>query len=83
MRKDETRDAIREKIVQLARSLGHDATELGNDEFLPQAGVLDSAATMELIVWLEDRFSVPIPDDDLTLDNFGTIDQMVAYLQRT
>jgi len=38
---------------------------------------------MELIIWFETRFGVTIDQSDLTLENFGTIDAMASYLQRS
>jgi len=75
-------ETIHGKIVQLASGLGHDARDLQFDQEIPTSGYLDSAAIMELIVWLEDEFDLAIPQEDLTLANLGTIDAMVAYIGR-
>lgn len=73
---------IKEKIEELARALGRDASKLKSDEVIPEAGLLDSASLMMLIVWYEARFGVSTDDEDLTIDNFGSIDRMVDYLER-
>ena len=44
--------------------------------------IVDSVAMMELIVWLEENFKVSIDPDDLTPENFASINSMVAYLER-
>ena len=49
---------------------------------LLEAGVLDSVAMMELIVWLEEQFKIAIEADDLTPDNFATLDAMAKYVER-
>jgi acyl carrier protein len=77
-----SRQQIHAKVVELARQLGRDASHLRLDEEIPAAGLLDSAAIMELILWFEDEYGLAIPQEDLTLANFGTIDAMSAYLQR-
>ena len=49
---------------------------------LLQAGVLESMMMIDLIVWLEDNFEVEIETEDLTPENFNSLDAMVAYLDR-
>ena len=47
-------------------------------------GVLDSMALMRLIIFLEERAGVRIPDDEVVPDNFQTIasiEQLVGRLQ--
>lgn len=73
---------IHAKVVELAGQLGRDASRLRFDEEIPATGLLDSAAIMELILWLEGEYGLAIPQEDLTLANFGTIDAMSAYLER-
>ena len=75
-------ETIHAKIVQLASSLGLDARQLQFDQEIPASGYLDSAAIMELVLWLETEFDLMIPQEDLTLANLGTIDAMVAYVGR-
>ncbi len=76
------RNDIRSKVLGLARSRGLKAASLRDDEVIPETGLLDSAAIMELIVWLETRFDIEIDQADLTLENFGTVDAMVEYVSR-
>lgn len=76
------RPLIHSKIVDLARGLGQNAGDLAFDQEIPATGLLDSAATIELILWLETQFDISIPQEELTLDNFGCIDAMAAYLRR-
>jgi D-alanine--poly(phosphoribitol) ligase subunit 2 len=71
-----------EKIVELARDLGNDARSLRNDQVIPDTGFLDSPALLELILFYEQTFELDVEQEDLTLDNFGTIDSMAAYLDR-
>lgn len=80
-RGDAARD-IRAKVLELARARGVRGGELRDDEVIPETGLLDSAAIMELIVWYETRFDLEIDQDDLTIENFGTVNAMVDYLSR-
>jgi acyl carrier protein len=78
----ETKRAIREKVVQLARRRGVDATNVKDSELIPESGALDSVGILELIMWAEMTFGVTIPQSDLTVENVGTIDAMATYLHR-
>jgi acyl carrier protein len=79
---DTIHQSIHAKIVELAKELGRDAGGLGPDEEIPASGVLDSPALMELIVWCETEFEIEIDQDELTLDNFGTVNAIAAYIAR-
>ncbi len=77
-----TRQMIHAKVVELAGHLGHKAGDLGYDELIPVRGGLDSAALMELILWYENEFGLEIQQDELTIENFGTIDAMATYAEK-
>jgi acyl carrier protein len=78
----DAKDRIRNKIATLARELGRDPANLRDNAVIPQTGLLDSAALMTLIVWYEGEFGVSTEDEELTIDNFGTVNLMVDYLER-
>jgi acyl carrier protein len=82
MTPEQAQQQIRRKVIELAREIGRDAGALTNDQILPRTGYLDSAAIMGLIAWYELTFHLDIPQEDLTIDNFGSVNQMVAYAQR-
>jgi hypothetical protein len=37
---------------------------------------------MELMMWFEATYDLSIEQADFTMDNFGSIDSMAAYLER-
>lgn len=78
----DARRAIREKVTDLARRRGVNAANLQDSDAIPDAGLLDSVGIMELVMWFEATYGLTVNEPDLTLDNFGTIDAMVQYLQR-
>jgi acyl carrier protein len=73
---------IREKVIELARRRGVDASSLGSAESISDSGTLDSVSMLELITWFEITFDLAIPQEDLTIENFGSIDAIGGYLQR-
>lgn len=42
---------------------------------------LDSLASVQLTLNLEDTFDVVFDDDEITLENFATIERMVALIE--
>ncbi len=73
---------IHAKIIELAKQLGKNATSLRLNDDIPASGLLDSPSLMELIVWCEMTFDIEIDQEALTLDTFGTIDSMAAYIEK-
>ena len=80
---NDIRKTIHAKIVELARQLGHDARGLGYGEEIPSRGQLDSPALMELIIWFENEFGLEIDQDQLTMENFGTVNAMASYCEKS
>lgn len=78
----DAKQRIRNRIAALARQLGRDPANLSDDAVIPQTGLLDSASLMMLIVWYEDEFGISTENEELTIDNFGTVNLMVDYLER-
>lgn len=71
-----------QEIFDFITSQLNPGTEVGFDPGanLLEAGVLDSTAMIELIVWLEETYDISIETEDLTPENFGTLDAMASYI---
>jgi methoxymalonate biosynthesis acyl carrier protein len=52
------------------------------DEDLFASGAVSSLFAMELVVYLEKEFGVTLGGDDLTLDNFRSVEAMAALVGR-
>lgn len=72
------------KIFEYVTTQLNPKTSVGFDPEmnLLEAGVLESMMMIELIVWLEDTFGVEIETEDLTPENFSSLNAMVAYLDQ-
>jgi acyl carrier protein len=81
---DLTRDAIKQalhaKVVELAASLDMDASGVRDDDLLPATGLLDSNAILELVVWYESTYGLTLRQDEINIDNLGSIDAMADFL---
>ena len=72
--------ALRSKVIELAKALNIDATALGDADIIPATGYLDSSAILELIVWYEQAYDFPLKQEDINIDNLGSIDAMTEFL---
>ena len=46
------------------------------------SGKIDSLGVVQIVGWIEDEVGISIDPADVVLDNFQTVDKMVAYVQR-
>jgi D-alanine--poly(phosphoribitol) ligase subunit 2 len=72
--------AIREKVIQLAKNLGADASGLTDDDIIPATGWLDSAAILELVVWYEGSYDLALKQEEINIDNLGSVNAMADFL---
>ena len=58
--------------------------ELGLDEHeeILATGRIDSMSVMRLVSFINDEFSITIPNQDLVIDNFKSVDAIDLYLSR-
>jgi acyl carrier protein len=67
---------INEFIVRFAGSV-----ELnGNDNFF-ELGIVNSLFAMQLIAYLEEKYSICISNDEIKLENFSSINAILALLE--
>lgn len=73
----------REPLVRyLAEKIGGDRSLLPKaGESLVDEGVLDSFGLADLVAMLETTYGVKVPDKDLSLKTFESIDKIAAYLE--
>jgi acyl carrier protein len=79
--------AQREKItadlldyIYATNPLAKDHAPLPQDRSLIQIGVMDSFAIIELVFFIEKKWSIQIYDSELTMEKFGGIDKMVTVI---
>ena len=80
LNRDAIKAALRAKVVELARSLDLDASGVADDDILPATGLLDSNAILELVVWYETTYDFPIRQEEINVDNLGSINAMADFL---
>ena len=56
------------------------------DDLLPAddllgSGIIDSMGFMRLVMFIETEMGTKIPPEDMTIENFMTVDSITAYLK--
>jgi acyl carrier protein len=75
--RQELRDYVAETFLYL-----HPGVELADgDEFL-ELGVIDSLGFVELVEEVQARWGIAVQDVEITEENFGSIDALVAFVER-
>ena len=69
----DVRDFISENFIL-------DGEDMSGDASLTRQGVLDSMGVLELIMFIEERFELKVPDEDTLPENFDSVDRIVRYL---
>lgn len=56
--------------------------QLGEDESFLESGVIDSTGVLELVTFLESRFTISVDDDELVPDNLDSVNRLIAFVER-
>jgi acyl carrier protein len=70
---------IREFILEkfpLARK-----QQLKDTDALLETGILDSLGVLDLVSYMEQKFSIVVADDELVPENFQSIDRIAAFVE--
>lgn len=71
----------KQKIASfLARHLR--AAELGGDEDIFAAGLVNSLFAMQIVLFVEKEFGVTVENEDLQLDNFRSVNAITGFVAR-
>jgi acyl carrier protein len=44
--------------------------------------VIDSTGVIELVVFIQERFTISIDDEEVTTDNLGSVKNVVAFVEK-
>ncbi len=73
---------IKAKVVEIAAQTGDDASELALDDIIPATGLIDSTGLLELIAWYEKTYEIPLTQEEINIDNLGTLTRMAEFVLR-
>jgi len=74
---DIIREFIQNEIVQQTLE-----KPLGDQDQLVESGIIDSLGVMSLLGFLEEKFAIQIPPDDLNPENFASVASITALVER-
>lgn len=79
-----TSDALRAKIRSYVISHFHLSRrrDLGDEESLLDARLIDSLGVLELVEYLEQTFGIEVTDDDLSPENFQSIGALARFVSK-
>jgi acyl carrier protein len=76
----ENKQAIREFIVE--NFLFGEDNGLKDDTSFLDEGIMDSTGALELINFIEEKFSIQVEDEEIIPENLDSINNVAAYLGR-
>jgi acyl carrier protein len=50
------------------------------DDDLLSAGIIDSLGVLQLVAFIEEQFNIQMPDEDVVLENFQSVNSLANYL---
>jgi acyl carrier protein len=50
------------------------------DDDLLSAGIIDSLGVLQLVAFIEEQFNIQMPDEDVVLENFQSVNALANYL---
>ena len=74
---------MEQKIIDYIKNELHSSTpnlDIEPDDDLLSAGLVDSIGMMRLIQYIEEQFSIKVAPQDMTIENFITVDAMAKYI---
>jgi acyl carrier protein len=57
-------------------------SEALRDDALLLGDVIDSTGVIELVVFVQERFAITVEDEEVTEENLGSVNQVVAFVAK-
>lgn len=71
------RDYILENLM-----FSDDPSELPDDASLLDRGIIDSTGVLEVVLFLEESFGIRVKASEMLPQNFDSVDNIVAFVER-
>ena len=73
---------------ELLRMINTEVSFDPSEEITPETdllltGLVDSLGVVQIVAWMEDRLGIEIEPVDVVLENFQTVDRMLAFVERS
>lgn len=61
---------------------GRSDIELIPDDSLIESGIIDSTGILELVLFIEEKYSIEVDDEELIPENLDSINNLISYLKK-
>jgi acyl carrier protein len=75
------RETILMEYVKKELLRGRGANLTVEDDLL-SAGIIDSLGILQMVAFIEQRFHIQVPDEDVVYENFHSIRALATYLEK-
>jgi acyl carrier protein len=58
-----------------------DDGQLHNDTSFLEEGIVDSTGVLELVMFVEETFNIPVEDEEIMPENFDSVEQLARYVR--
>ncbi len=72
---------LQKRISEILSEISGKPINIGADESLFEAGLLDSFGLTDLVTKLEQEYGIRIPDGDLNPRKFESLDKIAQYVE--
>jgi acyl carrier protein len=76
----ETEAQIRQYVAQNLL-FSDNGFEYDDDDSFLQEGIIDSVGVLELVLFVEETFGVTVNDQEITPDNFDSVNKLAGYIR--
>ena len=78
--KESVEEVLRRYVVD--NYFPHSGSEnLSDDQDLFDTGILDSASALALLLFVEERFGISVPDEDFLPEHFSSVSAAARYIR--
>jgi acyl carrier protein len=77
---ENTQEIVKDYVSRELADDGKDV-ELKEEENLLANGIMDSLGILKLVSFIEQKFDVQVPDEDITVQNFRSLKDIASYLE--
>jgi acyl carrier protein len=74
------REAIRKFIIE--NFIVEEAENLAEEDSLLERGIIDSTGVLELVAFIEEKYSITVEDEELIPENLDTIRNIAEFIKR-
>lgn len=71
-----------QEVHDFIKTLKPNLPDFAPEDNLLEDDLLDSVAMMELVLWSEEHFNFTVDTDDLTPENFATLQAITDYIEK-